>query len=175
MPRARRSHVIFGHACVDQRAEEGWVMHMAAKPQPWTIEKMYRLPDDGNKYEVVRGELFVTPPPTDHHETIAARLTTILSPYVVAKGLGLVYHPRAVMQFEGSEVEPDSWCASNKPHRTRPGRKRRRRLSRSCPRARAGAIGIRSVRFTSTLASRNIGSSIQKPERSRPSPRARPA
>ncbi|HEY9465415.1 MAG TPA: Uma2 family endonuclease [Vicinamibacterales bacterium] len=80
---------------------------MAAKPKPWTIEEMYRLPDDGNKYEVVWGELFVTPPPTDEHETIAARLTTILSPYVIAKGLGLVYRPRAVMQFEGSEVEPD--------------------------------------------------------------------
>jgi Uncharacterized protein conserved in cyanobacteria len=82
-------------------------MHMAAKPKPWTIEEMYRLPDDGNKYEVVWGELFVTPPPTDEHETIAARLTTILSPYAVAQGLGLVYRPRAVMQFEGSEVEPD--------------------------------------------------------------------
>ena len=35
-------------------------MHMAAKPKLWTIEEMYRLPDDGNKYEVVRGELFVT-------------------------------------------------------------------------------------------------------------------
>jgi Uma2 family endonuclease len=49
----------------------------------------------------------VTPPPTDYHETIAARLTRLLDPFVAANGLGLVYHPRAVMRFEGSEVEPD--------------------------------------------------------------------
>jgi Uncharacterized protein conserved in cyanobacteria len=82
-------------------------MHMAAKTKPWTIEQLHRLPDDGNKYELVRGELFVTPPPTDEHETISARLTRMLDPYVSKNGLGFVYHPRAVMQFEGSEVEPD--------------------------------------------------------------------
>ena len=30
----------------------------------WTLELLHRLPDDGNKYELVRGELFVTPPPS---------------------------------------------------------------------------------------------------------------
>lgn len=102
-----RQHVIFGHVRVDHHAEEGGTMHMAAKRKPWTIDEMYRLPDDGNKYEVVRGELFVTPAPTDEHETISARLTRILDAYVAANDLGFVYRPRAVMRFEGSEVEPD--------------------------------------------------------------------
>jgi hypothetical protein len=65
------------------------------------------LPDDGNKYELVRGELFVTPPPTLDHETTTARLTRRLDPLVAAHRLGLIYHPKAVMRFEGSEVEPD--------------------------------------------------------------------
>lgn len=82
-------------------------MHMAAKVKPWTIEELHRLPDDGNKYELVRGELFVTPAPSVTHETILARLTRLLDPFVAAHELGFVYHPRAVMQFEGSEVEPD--------------------------------------------------------------------
>ena len=63
--------------------------------------------DDGNKYEVVRGELFVTPPPSDDHETITARLTRILDPFVAGNSLGMVYHARAVMRFGDSEVEPD--------------------------------------------------------------------
>lgn len=42
------------------------------------------MPDDGNKYELVRGELFVTPLPTDEHETILARLTALLVPFVAA-------------------------------------------------------------------------------------------
>jgi Uma2 family endonuclease len=73
----------------------------------WTLEELHSLPDDGNKYELVRGGLFVTPAPTDEFETVLARLSRILNPYVAAHGLGMVYHPPAVMRFEGSEVEPD--------------------------------------------------------------------
>ncbi|MGH8569617.1 MAG: Uma2 family endonuclease, partial [Gammaproteobacteria bacterium] len=82
-------------------------MHVATTTKRWTLEELHSLPDDGNKYELVRGELFVTPPPTGGHETILARLTRILEPFVRAQKLGLVYHPRAVVRFEGSEVEPD--------------------------------------------------------------------
>ncbi len=82
-------------------------MHMATSTKQWTLQEVHSLPDDGNKYELVLGELFVTPPPTDEHETILARLSRILDPFVAANGLGMVYHPRAVMRFEGSEVEPD--------------------------------------------------------------------
>ena len=82
-------------------------MAMATTRKVWTLEEVHSLPDDGNKYELVRGELFVTPPPTDRHETISARLTRLLDPFVAANGLGFVYRPRAVLRFEGSEVEPD--------------------------------------------------------------------
>ena len=80
---------------------------MAIATKKWTLEELHSLPDDGNKYELVRGELFVTPPPTLDHETIASRLTRILDPYVAEQRLGMVYRPRAVLRFEGSEVEPD--------------------------------------------------------------------
>jgi Uma2 family endonuclease len=82
-------------------------MRMATRTKRWTLAELHRLPDDGNTYELVRGDLFVTPPPTNDHETIAARLTRILDPYVAANDLGLVFRARAVMRFEGSEVEPD--------------------------------------------------------------------
>jgi Uma2 family endonuclease len=82
-------------------------MHMAAATKHWTLDELHRLPDDGNKYELVRGELFVTPPPSDDHETIIARLARRLEPFVEAQRLGLVYHPRAVVRVRGSEVEPD--------------------------------------------------------------------
>ncbi len=81
-------------------------MVMAATKQ-WTLEEVHSLPDDGNKYELVRGELFVTPPPAEEHEDIGARLAQVLSPFVTANRLGLIYRPRAVIRFEGSEVEPD--------------------------------------------------------------------
>jgi Uma2 family endonuclease len=82
---------------------------MANRTRRWTLDELHRLPDDdGNKYELVRGQLFVTPAPTDAHETIGARLTRLLDPYVAANGLGLVYRPRAVVVIEDdTEVEPD--------------------------------------------------------------------
>lgn len=89
-------------------------MQMATQLTRWTLAELHRLPDDGNKYELVRGELFVTPPPTDAHEAVLSRLTRILDPFVAANDLGLVYHPRAVIRFDGSEVEPDLMVRSVK-------------------------------------------------------------
>jgi Putative restriction endonuclease len=98
---------ILGYARVLHLAEEGCPMPMATRTKRWTLEELDRLPEDGNRYELVRGELFVTPAPTDDHETIAARLTRLVDPYVAAHGLGYVYRPRAVVQRKGSQVEPD--------------------------------------------------------------------
>lgn len=82
-------------------------MEMATEIRPWTLDELHRLPDDGNKYELVRGELFVTPAPAPDHEIILANLTRCLGSFVTEHGLGAVFHPRAVVRFGGSEVEPD--------------------------------------------------------------------
>jgi Uma2 family endonuclease len=82
-------------------------MEMATKAKHWTLEELHALPDDGNKYELVFGDLFVTPPPSVAHETLAAILGRILDRYVERWALGLVYRPRAVIQTPDGEVEPD--------------------------------------------------------------------
>jgi Uma2 family endonuclease len=94
-------------------------MAVATQVRQWTLEEVHRLPDDGNKYELVRGELFVTPPPGYEHETILAKLSRILTPYVSEQNLGHVYHPKSVLRFEGSEVEADLMV--RKPHPDRRG------------------------------------------------------
>jgi Uma2 family endonuclease len=81
-------------------------MHVAIKTKHWTLDELHSLPDDSNKYEVVRGELLVTPAPTPRHEAILARLTRILDPYAAKNALGLIYH-RGLLRFEDSEAEPD--------------------------------------------------------------------
>ena len=83
---------------------------MAVAPQTkrWSLQELQRLPEDGNRYEVVRGELFVTPAPSFAHETIAEILHSILEPYVTAHALGRISRPRAVVRVRPhSEVEPD--------------------------------------------------------------------
>jgi hypothetical protein len=59
---------------------EGSVMLMAEAATVWTLDELHRRPGDGNKYELVRGALFVTPPPSVYHETIGARPHRILEP-----------------------------------------------------------------------------------------------
>jgi Uma2 family endonuclease len=93
-------------------------MVMASGVRAWTLEELNRLPDDGNKYELVFGELFVTPPPNEEHETIAARLTRQLDPFVARHALGAVYHPRAVVRYAGSQVEPDLMVRAERIRRT---------------------------------------------------------
>lgn len=73
----------------------------------WTLDALDRLPDDGNRYEVLDGELYVTPAPSPAHELLANELRTLLEPYVRQHGLGRVFVPRAVLRVSGSEVEPD--------------------------------------------------------------------
>lgn len=82
-------------------------MHMAQQLKQWTLDEVHSLPDDGNKYELVRGQLFVTPAPAPDHERVAARLHEVLAPYVRTQAVGKLYTPRAVLRVAGSEVEPD--------------------------------------------------------------------
>lgn len=78
-----------------------------AQTKVWTLEELHSLPDDGNKYELLHGELFVTPAPTFDHETIIARLNALLVPFVMAHDLGYVYSGHSVIRRSGSEVIPD--------------------------------------------------------------------
>ena len=81
-------------------------MFMAAQGV-WTLDALDQLPDDGNRYELLNGELLVTPAPSPAHEFLANELRALLEPYVRRHGLGHVFVPRAVVRAAGSELEPD--------------------------------------------------------------------
>lgn len=90
-------------------------MGMALKAKRWTLAEMHALPEDSNKYELIDGELFVSPAPSDLHGLIVARLNELLVPYVHKNRLGLVYAPRSVFRVKRRiEVEPDLMV--RKPH-----------------------------------------------------------
>ncbi len=82
-------------------------MLMAYATEPWTLDQLHRLPEDGNRYELLDGELFVTPPPSPSHELLASRLRSLLEPYVRTHQLGDLFGPRSVVRMLGAEVEPD--------------------------------------------------------------------
>lgn len=74
----------------------------------WTVPDLYRLPEDGNTYELVHGELFVTPAPSAHHQEVVSALTEVLFPYVAKHGIGRLHFPHSVVRVgTHSQVEPD--------------------------------------------------------------------
>ena len=82
-------------------------MQMApATARPWTRAELQRLPDDGNRYEVLDGELLVTPLPAGPHQRAAVRLTVWVSTYCDRHGIGFVVAPGPVPHGD-NELQPD--------------------------------------------------------------------
>jgi Uma2 family endonuclease len=66
------------------------------------------LPEDENRFEVVRGELLVTPAPRAWHQEVIRRLTTRLSAYLDVDRAGhLVISPADVSWGPDTLVQPD--------------------------------------------------------------------
>ena len=55
-------------------------MAMPAYPTEWTVDMVRALPDDGNRYEVIDGELFVTPAPSWTHQRAVVELLMLIRP-----------------------------------------------------------------------------------------------
>jgi len=73
----------------------------------WTVEEVNALPDDGNRYEVIDGELFVTPAPSETHQDALAELLVRVKPYADALKLHVFIAPTAVTFSARREVQPD--------------------------------------------------------------------
>ncbi len=82
-------------------------MAMPRLDTAWTVERLNQLPDDGNRYEIIDGVLFVTPSPTDVHQRAVLELWYLLRPYAKVLGLDLLAAPLAVNFSESTEVQPD--------------------------------------------------------------------
>lgn len=82
-------------------------MGMAA-PTYWTAEMVRALPADGNRYEVVRGELLVTPAPRLWHQEIVGRLFVALRGYLEREPAGHALASPADISFAPDVlVQPD--------------------------------------------------------------------
>ena len=95
----------------DQRAEQ--IMAMSAvSPRRWTRAEVDRLADERPgytpRYELVDGELLVTPAPSWRHQRIIVRLLQLLLPYVTEHKLGeILLGPAELPLVTGELYEPD--------------------------------------------------------------------
>jgi Uma2 family endonuclease len=64
----------------------------------WTVEDLVGVPDDGNRYEILDGNLLVSPPPAVSHVLIQDRLNQLLKAHApthllaLASGAGVAVH-----------------------------------------------------------------------------------
>lgn len=82
-------------------------MGMRAPKVEYTVDDLARMPDDGNRYEIIDGELLVTPAPRLGHQLAVVELVKILGPYADSLGLRLFVAPTDVRVSRKSQVEPD--------------------------------------------------------------------
>jgi Uma2 family endonuclease len=83
-------------------------MTTESKRTRWTYSEFARLPNDGNRYEVIDGELYVSPSPQPRHELISQRLNRQLDNFVHEHDLGwILTAPVDVLFAEGEYVAPD--------------------------------------------------------------------
>ena len=83
-------------------------MAMPVAPEYYTAEMVRALPEDGNRYEVVWGELLVSPSPRQVHQRIVFRLARAVADYCDAHGLGeSMISPADISWSADTLVQPD--------------------------------------------------------------------
>lgn len=86
----------------------------------WTWEDYLRLPDDGQRYEIVEGVLYVAAAPTFAHQFSVSELIFAMTTFVKRRQLGLVLVAPFDVRLPGvaDPVEPDVmfFRGGNEPH-----------------------------------------------------------
>lgn len=74
----------------------------------FTYQDYLKLPDDGTRYEIIEGELIMTPAPSVIHQRILRNLIRAFDDFVEKNQLGeVLFSPVDVVLSETNVVEPD--------------------------------------------------------------------
>jgi Uma2 family endonuclease len=82
-------------------------MTQARTGDVWTYSEYARLPDDGNRYEVIDGEVLVTPAPGTRHQWVDANLYLAVRQYTDRYALGITLWDVDLLFVEGQFLRPD--------------------------------------------------------------------
>jgi Uma2 family endonuclease len=85
-------------------------MFMPAATDNWTVAMLDALPDDGQRYEIIDGRLFVTPSPGEGHQDVVRDLVVRLTQYLSASDVATVMvSPSDIWREERARnrVQPD--------------------------------------------------------------------
>jgi Uma2 family endonuclease len=98
--------MLMAHAATVRGSSPPWLED--PHDRPLTHHDLDHTPDDGNRYEIIDGELYVSPFPSSSHQHIIARLLVLLDGYVRQRSLGMVFTSGLkVVLDEPTGVGPD--------------------------------------------------------------------
>jgi Uma2 family endonuclease len=80
----------------------------------WTSRDIELLPDDGKRYEVIDGELYVSKQPHWHHQLVCSRLCAALQAWSDQTQLGLASFAPGLIFDDYNDVAPDVVWISRK-------------------------------------------------------------
>ena len=91
-------------------------MGMPQTAERWTADMVRALPDDRNRYEVIDGELLVTPAPSALHQRALAILHIRLAEYLRAAPWGeALFSPADISFRDDMLVQPDLFVVATNP------------------------------------------------------------
>lgn len=79
----------------------------------WTSNDLETMPDDGKRYEIIDGELFVSKQPKWHHQYTCLRACRFLDEWSEQSGLGVTNQAPGVIFGDDDDVAPDVVWISN--------------------------------------------------------------
>lgn len=83
-------------------------MGMPHAAESWTAAKVWALPDDGQRHELIDGEHIVTPSPRGLHQFVLRELFRVLDAMLVkADGVELLWSPADIALGEDEILQPD--------------------------------------------------------------------
>jgi Uma2 family endonuclease len=82
-------------------------MGMPVTAPRYTVDDLERFPDDGNRYELLDGQLLVTPSPSLFHQVAATRIAFALADVIMRAGVGHVVGPGVVTTPPLTQLQPD--------------------------------------------------------------------
>jgi Uma2 family endonuclease len=85
-------------------------MHMPRTTEHWTRDQVWALPDDGRRYELIDGELVVTPAPAGRHQVavtaLLLRIGVALTP-ATGTSARILVSPSDISLGEEEILQPD--------------------------------------------------------------------
>lgn len=74
----------------------------------WTRDEVLALPEDGKRYELLHGELLVSPSPRWIHQVALGELFVLIRAFVKAQRVGAALFSPADLAFDGTQLlQPD--------------------------------------------------------------------